>query len=238
MSAPPSRSAAAAAAEGPRAGGSVALLIGAAVVVIAVVAAVLVFGVHRPPGLTAVSEEPLPDTVPAVAWTERSDGETCLVVLRPDGERERPWCSRTGGEVIAWPADGIEVLRLGAPREVLTIDPATGAVLHRDATESDDPRRAEAQRRPRTELHDGVLEVWLDDEQEPLWRVEAPDDYDVHRASVSPQGAWAVLIDSTERLLVLPADGSMPPRVWTTDMHRGQAPVWEGTTRDAETTEP
>jgi hypothetical protein len=209
---------------------STPLLVAAALLVLAVVGAVMAFGLQRPPALSTVAEAPLPAPTASVAWIAWSAGETCLEVLRPDGSRDRPWCSRSGVELLAWPAAGIEVLDWGGVHErVLTIDPVSGEVLASGADELwwDD----DADELWDHDAHDLIVdrrngELVVTSSGAELWRVAAPDSYDIHGSIRSPDGAWVAATDAAGRLLVLPTDASVAPRVWATG---GEGlPVWEG----------
>jgi hypothetical protein len=219
-------------ADGDPAGGdrSLLLLLAAAVLVLLVVGAVLLFGVERPPALASLADEPDPAPSAGVAWLAWSGDGSCLSVARPSGEVEQLWCDRSGGEVVGWPEAGtIEVAVYERGEEVRTIDAETGEVLERTSG----PLRGDGGDRQVvwTEWRDGELTVSLDDDDTVLWRTEAPERYDVRGSARSADGEWVVMVDEAERLLVVPADGSAPPRVWASGVETWEPPVWEGTSR-------
>jgi hypothetical protein len=207
---------------------SVPLLIGAAVLVLLVVGAVLVFGVDRPPSLSSLTDVATPAPSTSVAYlAERGDG-TCVRVAQPDGTLVGPWCDRMGGEVVGWDDDGILLRRWDGVETVRAIDPATGEVVGRA------PDRAWSEPYDQavvwTEYRDGELIVRSEEDDTQLWRVEASDRYEIRSSALSADGDWIAMVDSADRLLVVPADGADAPRVWASDVADWQWPVWEGTT--------
>jgi hypothetical protein len=209
---------------------SLALLIAAGVLAAAVVVLVLLFGVARPPALAPLAAEPTPAPSAAVAWSayEQDDGE-CLHVARPDAEVVRVACEVTGGMLVAWDDDGIVVPRWGPSDELVWIDPVTGDEVRRDRVADGHDVDPHAQNVVTSRHRDGVLTVTRQDTGEVVWEVEAPDTYRVDNGTVSPDGAWIALVDSASRLLVLPQDGSVAPRVWAEDVPAWTVPLWEGT---------
>jgi hypothetical protein len=209
---------------------SVPLLVAAGVLVLAVVAAVLLFGVDRPPSLAWVADEPDPAPPAGVAWMGWHENESCVSVARPSGEVERVWCDRAGGELVGWPEPGLLQLRTWEDGDVTrTIDAETGEVVGRIAGPEEGwlgPEQAVW-----TQHRDGRLTVRLQTDDSVLWETAAPERYDVHASALSTDGDWVAMIDAAERLLVVPADGSAPPRVWAADVDSWEPPVWEGTSR-------
>jgi hypothetical protein len=210
---------------------SVPLLVLAGVVVLAVVGAVLVFGVQRPPALGTLADSPGPVPDAGIAFlVDRPDG-SCVEVVWPDGATAGPWCDPRGGELVGWDDQGLLVRSWDVAETVRILDPATGEVVGRTR----DLRSRQPERRPAvwTEHRDGELVVRLEEDDTEVWRVEATDRYDIRASSTSPDGDWVALIDSADRLAVVPADGSAPPRLWRTEVSSWQWPVWEGTPLDA-----
>jgi hypothetical protein len=206
---------------------SIPLLIAAGVLVLLVVGAVLVFGVQRPPALDTLADAPEPGPDAGIAYVvERPDGG-CVEIARPDGTVVGPWCDRRGGELVGWTDEGLLLRYWDGTEAVRILDPETGEVVGR--------ARDRAWREPYdhhdvwTEHRDGELIVRLDEDDTELWRVEVTDRYEIRTSATSEDGAWVAMVDSADRLLVVPADGSAPPRVWTTDVSSWQWPVWEGT---------
>jgi hypothetical protein len=206
---------------------SVPLLIGAAVLVLLVVGAVLVFGVDRPPSLTTLADDPTPAPSAAVAYlTEHGEG-TCVRVAQPDGTLVGPWCDRMGSEVVGWDGDGILLRRFDGVETIRAIDPTTGEVVGRAP---DRPwREPYDQAVVWTEYRDGELIVRSEADDTELWRVEASDRYELRSSAGSADGDWVAMVDSADRLLVVPADGTDAPRVWASDVADWQWPIWEGT---------
>ncbi|MEX0835839.1 MAG: hypothetical protein WD010_07090 [Nitriliruptor sp.] len=106
----------------------------------------------------------------------------------------------------------------------MTIDPDSGEVVHRsDADGADflDPHRGH----DLAEVRDGgQLEVRVDGQV--LWTTDADERYSIHGTWPSPDGAWVALQDSADRLLLVPADGSAEPVVWTEDVDGYATIVW------------
>lgn len=211
---------------------SVPLLVAAAILVVVVVGLVLAFGIVRPPALATLADQPEPAPPGRLAWTAWSDNGTCIHVLDTDGTIQRElWCERDGAEVVAWTDDGIVVRSWHERGEELTVvDPATGEVVDRRRVEHvDDAVPTES---VYAERRDGRLVVVRDRDRAVVWEVEAPDTYHVRSSAVSPDGGWVAMVDSAERVLVVPSDGSAPPRVWAEDVPSWQWLIWEGTPLD------
>lgn len=212
---------------------STPLLIAAAVLVVTVVGIVLLFGVKRPPALPLLSESPDPAPSAAIAWADSGNDELCIHVARPDGTVTQVRCDPQGGQLLGWPDDDrIVIARHDGRGSVADIDPATGeviAVRAQDAgAEPPGPPPADAVISYR---EDAALVVEHDGTE--LWRVTAPEGYDVHSSSVSPDARFIAMTDTADRLLVVPADGSHPPRIWADDVESWTIPVWEGEVRIA-----
>ena len=214
---------------------SVVLLVAAGALVVVVVVLVVVFGVVRPPAVVALADDPRPAPPGGVAWTAWSRDGSCLAVAWPDGRvEEELFCERDGGEVVAWTDDGVVMQTWrGAGAELVTVDPVDGAVVDWSSVE---PERdgpfpvgglVEA---VRTERRDGRVVVTHErDRDQVVWEVQAPDAYDITSGARSPDGGWFALVDSAERLLVVPADGSRAPRLWADGVPRWSTIVWRGT---------
>ena len=198
-----------------------AALVAAGVVATLVVALVLVFGVVRPPAVAPLDDPSFTGSVAFLDWRD----ESCIVVVRSDGAQEEVHCGDLGGELVGWSDAGLHLRRWGASdRELVTVDPDTGAVeQRRDASGvgSTDPHGG----RDRLETrHDDQLEVRVNGRV--VWTVEADDRYEVRAAWPSPDGDRVVLQDSADRLLLVPADGSAPPVLWTEDVEPYATIVW------------
>jgi hypothetical protein len=207
-------------------------LVLAALVAVVVVALVLVLGVARPPQLPTVADDPQVTAPARLATHGWEDGESCVTVVEVDGRTSRPWCSDGGAELIGWSDRGLVLWSYGATgRFEWIVDPADGEVV---ATE---PVHEAGYRDPpapmvsdaHTAGRDGQLEVRSDDGTL-LWRTDAPDSYRVTGGWPSPDGRWVALIDNADRLLLVPADGSMEPRIWATGVGGRYEVAWEGAT--------
>ena len=213
-------------ADAPAGAPSVPLLVAAAVLVVGVVVAVLAFGVQSPPTVEPLEEATgAPDI--ALAWLAHDGGESCLHVAWPDGAHARPWCDENAGEVTGWEEGSVVVsdYSAGSPRRLL-IDAHTGEVL--EVRLDDDRRGPIHQDRSVATFRESGEQVFVLEDRE-LWRVEAPEGYEVRASSVSPDGAWVAMVDDADRLLLAPTDGSFPPRLWIDDVSTWGPLVWEGT---------
>jgi hypothetical protein len=207
---------------------SVTLLVVAGVLVLVVVGAVLLFGIQRPPTVASLAEDPAPAPSAAVAYLTQQGSQGCVRVALPDGTTAGPWCDRMGGELVGWDEQGILLRRWDGAETVRVIDPETGEVVGRARDRAwQEPYDHQA---VWTEHRDGELIVRLEADDTELWRVTAPEPYQITTSARSADGDWIALVDSADRLLVVPADGSAPPREWTRDVASWQWPVWEGTT--------
>lgn len=220
---------------------SLPLLLAAAGVVVVVVGLVLVLGVHRPPSLPTLADAPEPAPPGAVAWTQWEGGRSCVHTARPDGSTQVLRCSRNGGEVVGF-VDGGIILRNWEDRgqTLERIDMVSGEVVERrtivgDEGFHDDPASVdpmidgEPYQGPhvRTTWRDGQLDVEVAGRL--VWQVDVTDAYDLTTGVLAPDGSAAAAIDSAGRLLLLPADAGIEPRVWVQDIGRWRVPVWEGT---------
>ena len=205
---------------------STPLLAVAAAVVIAVVAVVLVFGIQSPPQVASLESTEQPSPPAAVAWMEHDRGEACVRVAWPDGSFDRPWCQDNGGEVVGWETEGIVVSDYSGPTaQQLVVHPRSGEVLEVRG-DPGFPTRERAEPVVATYRDAGEQVFVLGDRE--LWRVEAPDTYDVRSSTVSPDGGWVAMVDEAERLLVVPSDGSAPPVQWAGEVSTWGPVVWEG----------
>lgn len=207
-------------------------LVAAAVVAVVAVGLVLVFGVTRPPQLAATGDDPALVPTAAIAIHGWRDGESCVRVVAPDGATHEAWCHEDGGELLGWSDDGIVVRSYGRHDEVeLVLDPETGEVVSSAGAR---PERGTTARydgvtltTSRASGSSGDLEVRLPDGTV-LWRVDAPDSYDVTGGWRSPDGDQVALLDAAGRLLVVPADGSQPPRIWAEGFGPWDEVAWQG----------
>lgn len=212
------------------------IFLGGAIALIAVVAVlVFLFGIVRPPALAALSlAGPAPSGGVAFVQWDGEQGCAELRIVRPDGSSPRSACELDGGDVVGWTTAGIQVYgwmasAMSGPT-LRVYDPATAEVKSEGGSEAD------LQATPSegvTVLHgrDGVLTVSSANSRTTLWTVRADGRYSVNWGSRSPDGEWFALIDTSGRLLLVPADGSAPPVVWSTDGPENSwpGPVWEGT---------
>jgi hypothetical protein len=206
---------------------SVTLLVVAGVLVLVVVGAVLMFGIQRPPTVESLAADPDPAPSAAVAYLTQQGSQSCLRIAYPDGTVAGSWCDRMGGELVGWDEEGILLRRWDGVDTVRAIDPGSGEVVGR--VRDRDWREPYDHQPVWTEHRDGELVVRLEDDTE-LWRVTAPERYEIHSSARSADGDWVALVDSADRLLVVPADGSAPPRQWASGVSAWQWPVWEDTT--------
>lgn len=221
---PPSASPSPPSSSGPR---SLPALVAAAVLVVAVVMLVLLFGVARPPQLATVQEVPAPSPEASVAWSQWERESSCIHTVDPQGVRTEVGCGYEGQELVAWNEDGIVVLVWGPREAAEVIDPETGEVVGQVGGRPEEWLETGGGA-VHSRHRDGTLTVTLRDSGVELWRVEAPENYGVNEGVLSPDGAWVAMVDRSERLLLVPADGSVEPRVWTEVEESWVRPVWEG----------
>jgi hypothetical protein len=210
-------------------------LIGAAAIVVLVVVLALAFGVVRPPavtGLTDVQRAALPG---GVAWTQFDERAGCtqLMVARPDDGSEAIACDTQLDQVIGWTNDGIVTLTYVENGQAIeTRDPSTGETLSsRNVTVIEDQSDEGS--------IDGGFVIHRVDEAlvvarpggTAVWATPADARYEIGTLAVSPDGSWAAMTDSAERLLVVRTDGSETPAVWATGVREWawRPVIWEGT---------
>lgn len=209
--------------------GSVAYLVGAIALVAVVAVLIVIFGVVRPPALPSLDAAGV--TPPGgVAWMQWDDRDSCseLMVARPDGSVDRLACEEDIGHPIAWTSDGIISLSWESSGPVLlTWNSTTGDVVGREAVTAgygvSDASRVSSVHR------DGNLVVTLDPGGRQVWTVQADREYRVDAGTLSPDGSWVVMVDSSERLLLVRLRGD-GPAVWADGASVPWVPpVWEGT---------
>ncbi|MEX2503203.1 MAG: hypothetical protein WD378_00035 [Egicoccus sp.] len=205
------------------------LLVSAAVLVIATVVLVVVFGIQRPPGLATLADEPAGGPTAAVAWMAWDRGEGCVRVAEPSGAVTTPWCSQSGGEVVRFDGEELVVRTWETGERMRTIDLDDGRSTGWLPAQRD-PAPDPVTDAVWAERHDGTLIVHEVGSDRVLWRAEAHERYTIDSSARSPDRTWISMVDSAGRLLVVPADGSAPPRVWADDVPAWPAPVWEDAT--------
>lgn len=219
---------------------SVPLLIVAGALIVAVVGVVLLLGVEQPPAFEPLTADPALHVPASIAWIDSDGGDPCLRVAEPDGSVREVTCGLEG-RIVAWTADGILVEEWARGTDHLTaIDPVAGSsrtvpntVAPRDLEDDvDEPAPPPV---PWVDRADGRITVRLPEDPHGdhldapvLWEGEAPQSYDLVTAVPAPDGSVVALGDTAGRLLVVPADGSSPPRVWTEQVPRHTEYIWQG----------
>jgi len=205
----------------PRAAAAVAV-----VLVGGTLAAILVFGRLSYPSFPSLQERPDPSVPGLVAylhWDERGDDGACLYVVPASGE-EPPRSLRCGQELSGQPLwSGGEVAvdvhdRAGVRR--LWLDPSSGEVVREEAARDgmgEPPRplpqgssSSAAAGELRTRSRDGRVELLLrrGGAEQAVATASGPRDYHWWSAAWSPDGRYALVTDSAQRLLVVRvADG-------------------------------
>lgn len=209
---------------------SIGLLIVAAVVVVLAVMLVVVFGVQRPPELPTLVDEPSPSPSGSIAWTTYRD-QPCLDVAAPNGQVRELRCASDVTEVVGWDRDeGVALVDWsGTSASLRLVDPATSELRVLDAELEDDwmERHRPGGSAPWSRRDGGELVLEGPGGQE-LWRVEAPDSYELRSVSLSPDGQWLAAVDSAERIVLVPVAGEGPVRVWASGVDTWMDPIWEG----------
>lgn len=192
----------------------------AAVLAFAVVGAtlggILLFGRLEYPVFPSLADHP-EDAIPGrVAWIrwERKDGPCLWLVEASGGAPRSVRCGATLGGPPSWGPDG--ALRVpdhsGASGYLLTLDPQTGRVLERETIGRADapPPQPSDERadgtRVTTQSTDGVATLTLidpDGEERTIVRVDGPRDYGWWATQWSPDGRYALVQDSGQRLLIV-----------------------------------
>ncbi|MFA9430871.1 hypothetical protein [Egicoccus sp. AB-alg2] len=206
---------------------SIGLLVLAGALVLVVVTLTVLFGLERPPALSALADEPDPAPPAAVAWMAWENEESCIHVAQPTGPVATPWCSPEGAEIAGWTDDGDVLVRVwdGATR-LRSVDPANGQVTGQHADTTDEPLGESAA--VWTERDGDTLIVHDATTDAQVWRVRAPDRYRIETSAYAPGEDWLAMVDTAGRLLVAPSDGSVPPRVWASDVPPWPGVAWEG----------
>lgn len=187
-------------------------------------AAILVFGRLSYPAFPSLQEHPdpaVPGLVAYLHWDERGEDGACLYVVPASGE-EPPRSLRCGQELSGQPSwSGGEVAvdvhdRTGVRR--LWLDPSSGEVVREEAARGgvpDPPRplgqgSSSAAGELRTRSRDGNVELRVrrGNEDEVIASANGPRNYHWWSAAWSPDGRYALVTDSAQRLLVVRvADG-------------------------------
>lgn len=209
--------------------------LGIAIAVIAVVGSlVATLGVVPFPDTPTVADEPDPAPPGRLAYTRWDRSEACLHIVDGSGDDREIACGESvAGETLVWTDDGyVAVTRWGLDgRELQVIDPATGAVVEVRQVDDGDPVKEFEEpsggtfatsddgtdARVRSSGGEVSVAVGTDGEMDVIWRATAPETYRLEEIRWSPDGAWLLIRDSRGSLLVMPADGSVGPRLWVED---------------------
>ena len=204
-----------------------ALLIAAAAVAVVTVGLVLRFGLVPPPPLEPVDATTRPTrSLALLSFREAADGQ-CLDVVAPDGMVREVRCGLDGVSLVGWDDRGVLVVRFApAGQRVEAIDPADGTTR----VLPDEQARSVLERGGWVDSErDGAVLVVRDAEGRTVWRVEAPDNYRVTAMATDASSGTVALLDAAGRILVLPADATVPS-VWVDDVHNDFGELmWEGT---------
>jgi hypothetical protein len=211
--------------------------LGIAVAIVAVVASlVATLGVVPFPDVPTLADQRQPLPPGRIAYTTWDRQANCLHVVDGSGDDREVVCGATvSGDLMAWSDDGyVEIWRYApGSHEVRVIDPATGAVVEiRDIPEDeadqerpvDDPWSTVAtapdgtQARVRSADGQVSVSVGSGDAAEVVWEASGPRRYSLQEVRWSPDGEWIAIRDSRDALLVMPADGSVAPRVWVEEI--------------------
>lgn len=211
-------------------GGDRRYLVAAVGLVVLVTVLVLTLGVVRAPslGLLKATGASAPGSV---AWTQYNSPDGCmeLRVARPDGSVDTLTCQPDLGDVVGWDASGITVVSWGPTGQMLeTRDATTGEVLDSTAADGVTPVPP-VTAGIATERVDGRLVVTLGATSHVLWDVKASRGYDIRSGVVSPDGDWVAMVDSMNRLILVPSVDSAAPIVWATGVEVSSwvCVVWE-----------
>lgn len=200
------------------------LVSGATVVVVVIV--VLVFGVVAPPPvppLAGGTELPQP-----VAVLTPEGGDVCVTVVARSGARTRGACVEDGGAHLRVSAEhGLVLERFAGDGSVwMILDPTTGEATRTIEAPyaTDQPLSRE---RPGIvmveEEGDEVVVRFVDDDRTTeVVRIEAPSGYRLDVGDRASTGDWALITDSSDRVLAARLDGG---GAWLL-LDEGRSPVW------------
>ncbi|NIA26285.1 MAG: hypothetical protein GWP04_12070 [Gammaproteobacteria bacterium] len=210
-------------------------------VLVLVLTVVLVFGVIPFPEYPSLAEQPDPSIPGTVVFT-RGDDPPCLEVVPAGGGVPRELrCDRdVVGNGLAWTSDGLIVTFDAStyPPQYALIDPESGQVVERfDAgLEGPEPlfpnpetsRRADGAVLTAGQSAGGATLMIKEPNKESrlLLEVSGPRNYRFDIVRWSPDGNWALVIDSEERLLILRATGDPEPRVLVKGVARWMSAAW------------
>jgi hypothetical protein len=192
--------------------------IGAVLLVGLTLAGILLLGRLSYPDFPSVAEQPDPEVPGIVAFIRWDDGESCLhVVDAGAGQARRLRCDEFLSGPLTWSEDGlVQVTTHEGPQpgRILAVDPSTGRTVRTDDL-GREPQRPVADvdgdgRRLRTESERGLVRLLVEGADGPVRevvRVEGPRDYHWWAPQWSPDGRYALVADSAQRLLVVEFDG-------------------------------
>lgn len=225
--------------------------VGAAVVLLATTAIIVVGRIPLPdfPSLAAAPDDAIPGVV---AYVEGGRDGSCVMVVAASGlEPREVACRFDWVDALAWTAAGdlVVLSYAGMGPEVVVLDADDGRVLERISTDSPpDPFALHRDRQvwegQRLEVDDDgaghpVVRVHADGGSRLLIAAEGPRDYRFESAQWSPDGDWALVLDSRGRLLVVGADATPGPRMLADAEEPGYtAPAWHIPGNDTFTVDP
>ncbi len=208
-------------------------IVAAGLVVVVVTAIIALAGIVPYPSFPTLAAAPQPEPPGRVAFTRWEDREgTCLYVATPAGAVHQVRCGdEVGGYGTGWESPGRLAIRSYGPGGdvVEIVDADTGDTLATRPGSTPDkvpPTEPGVTGRVVARSADGHARLLVNENGSlrTLLDVTGPDSYRFSDPTVSPDGGWAVLSDSADRLLVVRLTGEPAPRIWAT--HAGNA-FWE-----------
>lgn len=182
----------------------------------------------RPPGLPSLGESPDAGVPGLIAYTSRPaspSGSVCLSVVEASNAKDTELlCDRSFTGAVSWDERGL--LRAAAYTDddgehEVVVDPSSGRVLERVPGGGfyDGHVRPDGAMLVPGDSGDGAAldVVYSGGVRERVLSLQAKD-YRFLRAAWSPDGQWAALVDSAQRLLVVAIDGGTA-RVLATDVN-------------------
>jgi len=209
---------------------STALFVAAFALIAVVATLVLVFGVTRPPALLAITQANLtpPDGIAWMSWDDRDERQV-LSVADVRGGGSTFDIGSGGGELVGWTDRGLALFEWKDRGRITYVDPASGIVV---ASEESGYGTLSLDDRDDVVVTGwGATHVRLRSNDALVWSVSASGGYTIRSGWISPDGDWVALVDSSGRILLVPADGSTPPVIWA-NVEPHSAPyriVWQGT---------
>lgn len=184
-------------------------LIAAGIVAVTVTGVVLVFGVTFAPEFPSLYDDGGPSIEGTVAYVDYGRDECVHVLDVATGDSHEVTCAEWLS-LAGWDDEGNLIIPSGPHGEPVPIDPDSGDVVGPPDYTMGEPFQGDELR---ARSHEGRATLIYDDDSQSrtLIEVDGPRNYGFWRHGVTPDGGWAWVVDSEDRLLVVSIDGSSGP---------------------------